>query len=84
MGRGVEENVVVWRIASQRAKMIDLSPELVFQVMHDRACRCNRLRHIGATKAVKGFNLEMLAEGETGVLGQKRVAVVLNCGIDLP
>ena len=62
--------------------MIDFAPQLMLQIMHDRARRSDCLRHLRATKAVERFDLEMFAQGEDCLFWQKRVAVVFERVID--
>ena len=45
----------------------DFSPELMLQVMNDRARRDDRLRHVRAAEAVERLNLKMFAQREAGV-----------------
>ena len=63
--------------------MIDLSAQLMFEVMNDRACRGDRLWQVGAAETVERFNLEMLAKSETRVLWQEGVMVVGQRAIEL-
>ena len=42
LGGSVEKNVIGRRIATKRVEMIDLSPQLMFQVMNDRAGGADR------------------------------------------
>src|SRR2546423_3556474 len=44
--------------------------------MNDRARRADRRRHVAATKSIERFDPEMFAQGEAGVVGQKREIVV--------
>ena len=56
--------------------MIDLAPELVLQIMDNRARGGDGLRHLPAAKSVERLGLEVFAQGENCLFGQKRVAVV--------
>src|SRR5438128_6912064 len=56
--------------------MIDLAPELVLQIMDNRARGGDGLRHLPAAKSVKRFDLEVFAQGEDCLFRQKRIAVV--------
>ena len=58
--------------------MIDFAAQLVFQIMHDCACRRNGGRHLLAAKSVERLNLEMLAQCEDCLFQQKRIAVVFQ------
>jgi len=78
----IEQDVIRRRIAAQRGQMIDRAPELVFQVMDDRAGSRYALRHLGAAKSVQRFDLEMFAQREDCLLWQKRIAVVIERVID--
>ena len=61
--------MVAGGFAAQCRKMIDLSAELVFEVMNDRARRRNCLGQIGAAEPVDGFYIKVLAEGGGGGRG---------------
>ncbi len=50
--------------------------------MNDRTGSRHCLRHLRATKSVERFDLEMFAQREDRLLGQKRVAVILERVID--
>ena len=50
--------------------------------MDNRAGGGDRLGHVRAAEAIQRFNAKMFAQCETGVLGQKCVAVVLKRAID--
>src|SRR5437762_12687812 len=56
--------------------MIDLAPELVLQIVDNRARGGDGLRHLPAAKSVERFDFKMFAQGEDCLFGQKRVAVV--------
>src|SRR2546426_3725087 len=63
--------------------MIDLPPQLMLQIMNDRARRPDRLRHFRTAEAIEGLDFEMLAEGETRMLRQKNIIVVGERAFDL-
>ena len=73
---GVEQDVFVRRLAAQRGEVIDLSPQLVLEVMNDRARRRDCRSQIAAAKAIEGFHFEMLAKGEARIFGQESVMIV--------
>src|SRR5215831_1667924 len=50
--------------------------------MHDRPGRSDCRRHLPASEAVEGFDLEMLAQGENCLFWEKRVTVVFERVID--
>src|SRR5437879_9731447 len=56
--------------------MIDLAPELVLQIMDNRSRGGDGLRHLPAAKSVERCVLEVFAQGEDCLFGQKRVTVV--------
>ena len=80
---GVEHHEIVPRIATQRRQVVHLPPQLLLQVMDDRAGRTDRRRHFGATKTVQRFDPEMFAQGKAGVIGQEREVVVSQRPRDL-
>src|ERR1700741_4186046 len=63
--------------------MIDVTPKLVLQIMNHRARGSDRLGHFSAAESVQRFRFEMLAQSEDRLLGQERVAVILERVIDL-
>src|SRR5581483_7663000 len=83
LGRAVEHDVFRRSIAPQRCEMVDVTPELVLQIMNDCTGGGDRLGHLAATKSVQRFRFEMLAQGEDRLLRQERVAVVLKRMIGL-
>src|SRR6202011_194318 len=70
-------------VATQRRQMIDLPPELMFQIMDDRASRADRGRHLRAAETVERFGFEMLAQCERGLFRQERITVVAKCVFEL-
>ena len=74
--RGIQHHMVAGGFAAKGREMIDLSAELVFEVVNDRARCRNCLGQIGAAETVEGFYPKMLAESEACVLCQERVMVV--------
>src|SRR2546430_9248708 len=51
LGGRIEQDVIRRRIAAQRGQMIDLAPELVLQIMDNRARGGDGLRHLPAAKS---------------------------------
>ena len=83
LGGGVESNEFRGAVASERSKMIDFAPELVFQIMDDRAGRGGGGSHFAAAETVQRLGLEMLAQREERLLRQKSVAVVSDAMIKI-
>ena len=83
LGCSIEHHVIGRRVATQGTEMIDFSPQLMFEVMNDRACSRDRLWQVGAAKTIEGLDFEMLAKSETRVLWQESVMVVGQGAIKL-
>ena len=64
------------RIAAQGRQVIDLSPQLMLEVMDHGARRRDRLAHLAATESVERFDAKMLAERERRLVGKEGVAVM--------
>ena len=63
--------------------MIDFSPKLMLEIMHDRPGGGDRGRHLCATESIKRFCFEMLAQSERRLLRQKRITVIAERVIEL-
>ncbi len=72
----VQQDMIGRSIATERSEVIDFPAQLVLQIMNNGARRGNRLRQVRTSEAVERFYLEVLAEGEAGVLGHERVVIV--------
>ncbi len=83
LGRGIEQDEVVPSIAPERRKMVHFPPELLLQIMDDRARGADRGRHLGAAEAIERFDAEMLAQSEARMFRQKGEIIVGKRPLDL-
>ena len=72
----IEHNVIGRRFTTQRREVIDFSTQVMLEIMNDRARRADRRRHFCATKTIKRFRFEMLAQGERRLFRKEGVTVV--------
>ena len=70
------------RFTTQRREVIDFSTQVMLEIMNDRARRADRRRHFCATKTIKRFRFEMLAQGERRLFRKEGVTVVRKHTLD--
>ena len=79
----IEQHVVVPRVATQGREMIHFPPQLLLQIMNDRARRADRCRHVAATETIERFDAKMLAQREARVVRQEGKVVISEHALDL-